>query len=81
MNEIAEKLIEAKEKSEIVNKQDLISDVHQCINFFITAFEEVVVDVYSQNEQLKKKMANLVAIIKDQTHKISSYKEREDKLK
>lgn len=35
------------------------------------AFEEMVVDVYSENQQLKKKIESLVAIIKDQNRKIN----------
>ena len=38
-------------------------------------------EVYSQNEQLKKKIENLVAIIKEQNHKISEHQEREEKLR
>ena len=44
--------------------------------FAIIAFEEVVVDVYSQNEQLKKRMAELIGVIKEQNHKIHEYRVR-----
>ena len=44
------------------------SNVMVCV---MIAFEEMVVDVYSENQQLKKKIESLVAIIKDQNRKIN----------
>lgn len=45
------------------------------------AFEEMVVEVYSENKQLKKKMESLVAIIKEQNKKITEHMNREENLK
>ena len=46
----------------------------------IKGFERVVLDVYSENEQLKKKIKSLVAIMREQTKKIREHKEKEGKL-
>ena len=46
-----------------------------------TAFEEMVVDVYSENQQLKKKIESLVAIIKDQNRRINDHMDKEKALR
>ena len=48
---------------------------------FNAAFEEMVVDVYSENQQLKKKIESLVAIIKDQNKRINEHMEKEKALR
>lgn len=45
------------------------------------AFEEMVVEVYSENQQLKKKINSLIAIIKDQNRKIHDHIDKEQMLK
>ena len=46
-----------------------------------TAFEQMVVTVYTENQQMKDKINSLIAIIKDQNKKINDHREREDKLR
>lgn len=41
----------------------------------------MVVNVYTENQQMKKKIASLIAIIKDQNKKLNDQKEVEEKLR
>lgn len=41
----------------------------------------MVVNVYTENQQMKKKITSLIAIIKDQNKKLNDQKEVEEKLR
>jgi hypothetical protein len=41
----------------------------------------MVVNVYSENKQLKEKLVELVAIIKEQNRKLGLHRDREELLK
>ena len=47
---------------------------------FYPAYEKVVIDVYSENGKLKKRIEEMARLIKDQNNKIYDHTRREKEL-
>lgn len=72
-DEMTDKLIQSKESSEIVTKENLLTDITE-------SYEKVVIEVYSENSKLKKKLEEMAKLIKEQNNKIYEHTRREREL-
>lgn len=55
-DEMTNKLIEAKQNSEIITKENLLTDITESKTYFNIAYEHVVIGIYSENAKLKQKV-------------------------
>ena len=72
VHQIAETLLQAKENSQIVGKEDLGTDV-------TTTLEQNIVEVYSKNQLMKQKIEELAKTIVEKNRKIAQIQDKYDR--
>lgn len=79
VHQIAETLLQAKENSEIVQKEDLGTDVSKSKYPLNEALEQNIVEIYSKNQLMRKKIEEMAKTIVEKNKKISVLQQKYDK--